>query len=74
MDGVACGLERTRKLAKRNSGRIVGGSGARHCLALAASNALPLAAIAGHSFGGKVALEVARLEEIPSLSDVDRHR
>ena len=44
---------------------------ARDIVALAASNAsLPVAAIAGHSFGGKVALEVARLEEIPSLSDV----
>jgi len=43
---------------------------ARDIVALAATNALPLAAIAGHSFGGKVALEVARLEEIPSLNDV----
>ena len=43
---------------------------ARDIVALAANNALPVAAIAGHSFGGKVALEVARLEEIPSLSDV----
>jgi esterase len=30
----------------------------------------PLAAIAGHSFGGKVALEVARLGNLPSLKDV----
>ena len=43
---------------------------ARDIVALAANNTLPVAAIAGHSFGGKVALEVARLEEIPSLSDV----
>src|SRR5262249_17105969 len=30
----------------------------------------PLAAFAGHSFGGKVALEVARIAQIPSLRNV----
>jgi esterase len=37
---------------------------------LAKRNELPLAAIAGHSFGGKAALEAARIGNITSLKDV----
>jgi esterase len=37
---------------------------------LAKRNELPLAAVVGHSFGGKVALEAARIGNIPSLKDV----
>jgi len=45
-------------------------SAARDILALAAGEGLPLQAIFGHSFGGKVALEVARISEIRSLEHV----
>src|SRR5579862_164898 len=43
---------------------------ARDVVALAARAELPLRAIAGHSFGGKVALEVARLNAGQSLAHV----
>jgi len=43
---------------------------ARDVIALAARAGAPLSAIAGHSFGGKVALEIARIGEIGSLRDV----
>jgi pimeloyl-ACP methyl ester carboxylesterase len=43
---------------------------ARDIVALAARTGTPLAAIAGHSFGGKVALETARIGQIASLRDV----
>src|SRR5262249_50100949 len=39
-------------------------------VSLAARAELPLRAIVGHSFGGKVALEVARLEAVESLAHV----
>lgn len=45
-------------------------SAARDIVALAAREGLPLNAIFGHSFGGKVALEVARIAEIGSLEHV----
>jgi esterase len=45
-------------------------SAARDVVALAARDAIPLSAVIGHSFGGKVALEVARLGEIDSLRHV----
>jgi esterase len=43
---------------------------ARDIIAVAARDALPLRAILGHSFGGKVALEAARIGEIVSLEHV----
>ena len=43
---------------------------ARDIAALAARGDLPLSAVIGHSFGGKVALEAARLRAIPSLEHV----
>ena len=43
---------------------------ARDVLDLAATLPMPLAALAGHSFGGKVALETARLGGISSLRHV----
>lgn len=43
---------------------------ARDVVALATRAGMPLVAIAGHSFGGKVALEVARVGGIASLQDV----
>jgi pimeloyl-ACP methyl ester carboxylesterase len=43
---------------------------AEDVVALASRNSTSLAAVVGHSFGGKVALEVARLGRIESLRDV----
>lgn len=43
---------------------------ARDVIALAGHSELPLAAIAGHSFGGKVALETARLGETLPLKHI----
>jgi len=43
---------------------------ARDVVALAGKTDLPLAAIVGHSFGGKVALEAARIGRWPSLEQV----
>src|SRR5438874_10876025 len=43
---------------------------ARDVLNLAAQADLPLAALVGHSFGGKVALEAARLPALDSLAHV----
>src|SRR5262245_46639212 len=43
---------------------------ARDVVDLAGRASQPLAAIVGHSFGGKVALEALRLEGIRSLEDV----
>jgi len=45
-------------------------SAARDIVTLSAREGLPLNAIFGHSFGGKVALEVARIAEIASLEHV----
>src|SRR5688572_25430880 len=45
-------------------------SAARDLVALGEQGDLPLSAIVGHSFGGKVALEVARLDQTPSLQHV----
>jgi pimeloyl-ACP methyl ester carboxylesterase len=43
---------------------------ARDVAALADKTDLPLAVIVGHSFGGKVALEAARIGRLPSLEQV----
>lgn len=43
---------------------------ARDIAELAVQDQPPLTAIVGHSFGGKVALEALRLEEIASLQDI----
>src|SRR5438045_3529156 len=43
---------------------------ARDVIELAAGNQPPVTAIAGHSFGGKVALEAARLGELAALNHV----
>jgi pimeloyl-ACP methyl ester carboxylesterase len=43
---------------------------AEDVLALAAKSDLPLAALAGHSFGGKVALEAGRLNRLKSLRHI----
>ena len=45
-------------------------SAARDVVELAAKAGLPLSAIVGHSFGGKVALEAARLGGLPDLRHV----
>jgi esterase len=45
-------------------------SAARDVVSLAARAAQPLGAIAGHSFGGKLALEVARIGAIESLEHI----
>jgi pimeloyl-ACP methyl ester carboxylesterase len=43
---------------------------ARDVVELAGRNAMPLCALAGHSFGGKVALEAARIGAIASLEHI----
>ena len=43
-------------------------SAARDVVTLASSEGMPLGAVIGHSFGGKVALEVARLHHTASLA------
>jgi pimeloyl-ACP methyl ester carboxylesterase len=43
---------------------------ARDVVALGTRGGLPLGAIVGHSLGGKIALEVARIGEIASLRDI----
>ncbi|HET9218030.1 MAG TPA: alpha/beta hydrolase [Terriglobia bacterium] len=45
-------------------------SAARDVCESANRERMPLRAVVGHSFGGKVALEVARLGEVPSLTHV----
>jgi len=61
----------------RGHGRSAKGTGnptlkavAEDIVELAAKNLPPLHALAGHSFGGKVALEVARLNCIPALRNI----
>jgi pimeloyl-ACP methyl ester carboxylesterase len=46
-------------------------SAARDVLETARQLPLPLHALVGHSFGGKVALEAARLEPIPQVMTLD---